>query len=68
MRFTTSSLPYWVYSVQTSVVIVKPGGTGIPSKIHLGQVGTLTAEEVSHLGIAFGLAVAECIDSFSFDF
>ena len=30
MRATTSSRPYWVYSLQTSVVIVKPGGTGMP--------------------------------------
>ncbi len=33
-------------------------------KIHLSKVGTLATEKVSHLGITFGLAIAERIDSF----
>ena len=40
------------------------GRYGHSEKVHLGEVGTLAAEEVSHLGIAFGLAVTKCINSF----
>ncbi len=32
MSFTVSSLPTLLYSVQTSVVIVNPGGTGTPTR------------------------------------
>ena len=35
------SFPNWLYSVQTSVVIVKPGGTGIPIKFISAKLAPL---------------------------
>ena len=46
------------------MVIVKPGGTGRRNAGHVGEVGALAAEQVLHVGAAFGLAVAEEVDAF----
>ncbi len=35
---------------------------GHSEEIHLGKVSTLAAEKISHLGITFGLSVAERIN------
>ena len=40
------------------------GGHGHAQEVHLSEVGAFAAEEISHLGIAFGFTVTECIDSF----
>jgi len=40
------------------------GGNGHSKQIHLSKVSALTSEEVSHLGVTFGFAVAECVYSF----
>ena len=37
---------------------------GHADEVHLGQVGTLAAESLAHLRIAFSLAVAEGVNSF----
>ena len=38
------------------------GRYGHSQKIHFGKVSSLATEKVSHLGITFGLTVAERID------
>ena len=38
------------------------GGDGQADEAHLGEVGTLAAEEVLHLAVAVGLAAAEEVD------
>ena len=43
----------------------KSGRYGQANDIHFCQVGTFTAEEISHAGIAFGFAVTKCINPFS---
>ena len=43
----------------------KSGRNGQTDDVHFRQVGTLTAQEVSHGGIAFGLAVSKCIYPFT---
>ena len=50
--------------LQTSVVIVNPGGTGRPRVGHLGEARAFAAEQVLHRAIAVGLAVAEEIHVF----
>ena len=40
------------------------GGHGHAQEVHLGEVGAFAAEEIAHLGIAFGFTVTECINSF----
>ena len=42
----------------------KSGRNGHSQQVHLGKVGTFAAKKISHLGIAFGFTVAECINSF----
>ena len=52
------------------VLIASVGGNGETGRhgntdvVHLGQVGTLTAQHFSHLGITFGLSVSKGINSF----
>ena len=40
------------------------GGHGHAQEVHLSEVGAFAAEEIAHLGIAFGFTVTECINSF----
>ena len=63
---TTSSRPYWVYSVHTSVVMVKPGGTGMPRRFISARLAPLPPRRLRSDAFAFSFAVAKCIDSFHF--
>jgi hypothetical protein len=56
-----SVLPCSLNRVQTSVVMVKPGGTGSPMR-HFREVRALAAEERLHLAVAVAAAVAEEIN------
>ena len=40
-------------------------GHGDPDEVHLGEVGTLAAEQLPHFAVAFGLLVAESVDTFN---
>ena len=51
--------------MQTSVVIVKPGGTGQADAGHFREVGALAAEERLHGAVAVRAAVAEVVDVFA---
>ena len=42
----------------------KARGNGNADEIHLGQIGTLTAQQLAHLAISFGGLVAEGINTF----
>ena len=42
----------------------KPGRNGHANFIHFGEVGTFTAEQITHRGVALGFSVAECVNSF----
>ena len=48
--------------LQTSVEMVKPGGTGTPALRHLRQAGALAAQRVLHALVAVGRAAAEEVD------
>ena len=54
--------------LQTSVEMVKPGGTGTPARAHLGQAGAFAAENIFHLAVAIGCAAAEAINVVFHDF
>ena len=42
---------------------MNPGGDGDSHEVHLRQVGAFAAEQFPHLAVAFGLLVAERVDS-----
>ena len=42
------------------------GRYGDSQKIHLGNIGTFTAKQITHAGVTFGTAVAKQINSFIF--
>ena len=41
------------------------GRNGNANEVHLGEVGTLAAEQFAHFAVSFGLLVAEGIDTFN---
>jgi len=63
------TLHYFIFSV-LCVFCAYFGGNGEAGryrhteKVHLSQVGTFAAEQISHFGIAFGLTVTKQINSF----
>ena len=43
----------------------KSGRNGQTDLVHFSQVGTFTAQEITHAGVAFGFAVSKCIYPFT---
>ncbi len=43
----------------------KTRGHGDADEVHLREVGALTAQQLTHFTVSFGLFVAECVDSFN---